>query len=56
MPPRKLASLFSPYIFGLADDETFDATYLEWQRATDATEHILLAFVRCFPRSSKDRR
>lgn len=46
MPPRKLASLFSPYVFGLADDETFDATYQEWQRATDATEHLLLAFIR----------
>ena len=46
MPPRKLASLFSPYLFGLSDDETFDATYQEWQRATDATEHLLLAFIR----------
>ncbi|SCZ91004.1 BZ3500_MvSof-1268-A1-R1_Chr1-3g02467 [Microbotryum saponariae] len=46
MPPRKLASLFSPYIFGLADDETFDATYEQWQRLTDATEHILLSYIR----------
>lgn len=47
MTPRKLASLFSPYVFGLADDQPFDATYQEWQRGTDALEHILLAFVRC---------
>lgn len=47
MPPRRLASLFSPYIFGLADDQTFDVTYREWQKATDATEHIILAYV-CF--------
>ena len=46
MPPRRLASLFSPYIFGLADDQTFDATYEEWQKATDATEHLILAYIR----------
>ncbi|GAA5896383.1 uncharacterized protein JCM6883_006886 [Sporobolomyces salmoneus] len=46
MPPRRLASLFSPYIFGLADDQTFDVTYEEWQRATDATEHLILAYIR----------
>ncbi|GAA5875877.1 hypothetical protein JCM16303_004031 [Sporobolomyces ruberrimus] len=46
MPPRRLASLFSPYIFGLADDQTFDVTYREWQKATDATEHIILAYIR----------
>ncbi|KAI5481457.1 hypothetical protein MNV49_004213 [Pseudohyphozyma bogoriensis] len=46
MTPRKLASLFAPYFFGLSDDKPFDETYTEWQKATDATEHILLAFVR----------
>ncbi|GAA5852943.1 hypothetical protein JCM9279_000087 [Rhodotorula babjevae] len=46
MPPRKLASLFSPYVFGLADDRSFDETYREWQRASDALEHIVLAFIR----------
>ncbi|BGP44695.1 hypothetical protein JCM10450v2_000509 [Rhodotorula kratochvilovae] len=46
MPPRKLASLFSPYVFGLADDRSFDETYQEWQRASDALEHILLSFIR----------
>ena len=46
MPPRKLASLFGPLLFGLADDQPFDQTYQEWQRTTDATEHLLLAFVR----------
>ncbi|GAA5827054.1 hypothetical protein JCM11251_002224 [Rhodosporidiobolus azoricus] len=46
MPPRKLAALFSPYIFGLPDDRTFDETYQEWQRGTDAFEHILLSYLR----------
>ncbi|GAA6039053.1 hypothetical protein JCM8097_000174 [Rhodosporidiobolus ruineniae] len=46
MPPRKLAALFSPYIFGLPDDRTFDETYGDWQRATDAFEHILLSYIR----------
>lgn len=46
LPPRKLASLFGPYLFGLADDQPFDATYQEWARATDAAEHLLLAFIR----------
>lgn len=45
MPPRRLAGLFAPYLFGLPDDETFDATYEAWQRAASATEHILLAYV-----------
>ncbi|KAL8286258.1 hypothetical protein RQP46_004746 [Phenoliferia psychrophenolica] len=46
LTPRKLAGLFSPYVFGLSDDKSFDETYVEWQRATDAFEHILLAFIR----------
>ncbi|KAK4054880.1 hypothetical protein OIV83_000804 [Microbotryomycetes sp. JL201] len=46
MPPRKLASVFSPFVFALSDDATFDATYVEWQRATNATEHIILAYIR----------
>lgn len=45
MTPRKLASLFSPYFFGLPDDESFDKTYAEWQARTDATEHIIISFV-----------
>ncbi|KAK4058059.1 hypothetical protein OIO90_000798 [Microbotryomycetes sp. JL221] len=46
MPPRKLAALFSPFVFGLSDDATFDATYAEWQRGTSALEHIILAHIR----------
>ncbi|GAA5857139.1 hypothetical protein JCM8547_007981 [Rhodosporidiobolus lusitaniae] len=46
MLPRRLAALFSPYIFGLPDDRSFDETYLEWQKATDAVEHILLSFIK----------
>lgn len=45
MSPRKLAALFSPYVFGLRDDGSFDETYEEWQRGTTALEHILLSFV-----------
>lgn len=56
MSPRKLAALFSPYVFGLRDDGSFDETYEEWQRGTTALEHILLSFVRTShgiaPRSS----
>jgi hypothetical protein len=33
-----LAALFSPYVFGLSDDRSFDETYQEWQRSTDALE------------------
>lgn len=46
LPPRKLAALFSPYVFGLSDDRSFDETYQEWQRSTDALEHILLSYLR----------
>ncbi|GAA5872254.1 hypothetical protein JCM3774_003326 [Rhodotorula dairenensis] len=46
LPPRKLAALFSPYVFGISDDRSFDETYQEWQRSTDALEHILLSYVR----------
>ncbi|KAH8920615.1 hypothetical protein BT69DRAFT_396164 [Atractiella rhizophila] len=46
MTPKKLASLFSAYIFGLPDDETFDTTYSVWLKYTHATEHMLLAYIR----------
>ncbi|KAM0755737.1 hypothetical protein T439DRAFT_341384 [Meredithblackwellia eburnea MCA 4105] len=46
LTPRKLAGLFSAYVFGISDDKPFDETYIEWQRATDAFEHIILAFIR----------
>lgn len=46
LPPRKLAGLFSPYVFGLRHDRSFDETYQEWQRCTLALEHILLAYLR----------
>lgn len=51
MTPRKIASLFSPYIFGLADDQPFEETYREWQRSTDATEHIILSYVSRTPQA-----
>lgn len=46
MPPRKIAALFSGYFFGLMDDGTFDETYAQWDQITQATEHLLLAFIR----------
>lgn len=43
---RKLATLFSSYIFGLPDDGTFEHTYTAFNRFSHATEHLLLAYVR----------
>lgn len=48
MPIRKLATIFSSYIFGLPDDAPFDTTYASFLRYSHATEHLLLAFVRLF--------
>ena len=44
--PRKLAALFSSFIFGLPDDLGFEETYALFLRYTHATEHLLLAFIR----------
>ncbi|KAK9899637.1 hypothetical protein P389DRAFT_207285 [Cystobasidium minutum MCA 4210] len=43
---RKLATLFSSYIFGLPDDGTFEHTYTAFNRFSHATEHLLLAYIR----------
>ncbi|GAA93967.1 uncharacterized protein L969DRAFT_98315 [Mixia osmundae IAM 14324] len=44
--PRKLAALFSAYLFSLPDTENFEVTYSTWARISCATEHIILAFIR----------
>ena len=44
--PRKLAALFSSFIFGLPDDLGFEETYALFLCYTHATEHLLLAFIR----------
>lgn len=44
--PRRIAALFSPYIFGLPNDRSFDATYDVWLQHTAALEHVLVAFMR----------
>lgn len=44
--PKKLSSIFSSYIFGLPSDEPFERTYAAFTRFTNATEHLLLAFIR----------
>lgn len=43
---RKLACLFSSYIFGLPDDGTLEQTYTAFNRYSHATEHLLLAYIR----------
>ena len=46
MTPSRLARLFGPLLFGLPEDETFQRTYDAYVRASNATEHLLLAYIR----------
>lgn len=46
MTPSRLARLFGPLLFGLPEDETFERTYEAYCRASNATEHLFLAFIR----------
>lgn len=46
MTPSKLARLFGALLFGLPEDETFSRTYEAYVRASNATEHLLLAYIR----------
>ncbi len=46
MTPSRLAKLFGPLLFGLPEDDTFQRTYDAHVRASNATEHLLLAFIR----------
>ncbi|SPO32115.1 uncharacterized protein UTRI_02672 [Ustilago trichophora] len=46
MMPTKLCKHFGPLLFGLPEDETFARTYDAYIRASNATEHLLLAYIR----------
>ncbi|EPQ29951.1 uncharacterized protein PFL1_02623 [Pseudozyma flocculosa PF-1] len=46
MVPAKLAKHFGPLLFGLPEDETFARTYDAFVRASNAAEHLLLAYIR----------
>ncbi|KDN41608.1 hypothetical protein K437DRAFT_258204 [Tilletiaria anomala UBC 951] len=46
MTPSRLARLFGPLLFGLPEDETFQRTYDAYVRDANATEHLLLAYIR----------
>jgi len=46
MMPAKLSKHFGPLLFGLPEDETFARTYDAYVRASNATEHLLLAYIR----------
>ncbi|CDS01112.1 uncharacterized protein SPSC_01609 [Sporisorium scitamineum] len=46
MMPAKLCKHFGPLLFGLPEDETFARTYDAYVRASNATEHLLLAYIR----------
>ncbi len=46
MMPGKLAKHFGCVLFGLPEDETFARTYDAYVRASNATEHLLLAYIR----------
>jgi hypothetical protein len=46
--PPTLSCPFRPFLFGLGPAALpFHYTYLEYLRATNAMEHVLLTFVRC---------
>ncbi|UZJ53798.1 hypothetical protein CBS101457_003118 [Exobasidium rhododendri] len=46
MAPSRLSRLFGPLIFGLPEDETFEKTYEAFVKAGNATEHLLLSYIR----------
>ncbi|KAJ1020154.1 hypothetical protein NDA16_004434 [Ustilago loliicola] len=46
MMPAKLSKHFGVLLFGLPEDETFARTYDAYVRASNATEHLLLAYIR----------
>jgi len=46
MTPSRLARHFGVLLFGLPEDETFEVTYEAFIRAGNATEHLLLAYIR----------
>lgn len=46
MTPSKVSRLFGVLLFGLPEDESFARTYESFTRASNATEHLLLAYIR----------
>lgn len=46
MTPSRLSRLFGVLLFGLPEDETFEKTYEAFVKAGNATEHLLLAYIR----------
>lgn len=46
MTPSRLARLFGALMFGLPEDETFEKTYDSYIKVSNATEHLLLAYIR----------
>nr|CDI56306.1 rho gtpase-activating protein [Melanopsichium pennsylvanicum 4] len=46
MMPAKLSKHFGSLLFGLPEDETFSRTYDAYVRASNATEHLLLSYIR----------
>lgn len=46
MTPSRLARMFGVLIFGLPEDETFEKTYDAYVKVSNATEHLLLAYIR----------
>lgn len=46
MTPSRLSRLFGVLLFGLPEDETFEKTYEAFIKAGNATEHLLLAYIR----------
>lgn len=46
MTPSLLGRLFGPLLFGLPSDVPFDKTYHAYIRTSNATEHLLLSYIR----------
>lgn len=46
MTPSRLARMFGVLVFGLPEDETFEKTYDAYVKVSNATEHLLLAYIR----------
>ncbi|KAK0547184.1 hypothetical protein OC846_004138 [Tilletia horrida] len=52
MTTSKVSRLFGVLLFGLPEDETFARTYDAFARASNATEHLFLAYIRSLSTSS----
>ncbi|CAD6899837.1 unnamed protein product [Tilletia controversa] len=52
MTPSKISRLFGVLLFGLPEDESFARTYDAFARASNATEHLFLSYIRYLSASS----